>query len=236
MHEVKSLKPEPEVSDAEVAARLSSPWKRFKTHAALHFADHQFLRVLFQNKHLAGPQMWRTNQPSPAQLRRWAGKGVKTVINLRGVSQASFHILERDACERYGIRLVTFRVNSRDAPYPEIPRMAKTLFDEIEYPALMHCKSGADRAGLMAVFYRHFALGEPIAQAKEQLSAKYLHVRAGKPGILDAYFEHYLEDGEADGLSLIEWAETRFDWERFRSGFKPDPLGDFIVDAVLRRE
>ena len=38
---------------------------------------------------------------------------------------------------------------------------ARELFRTIEYPVLIHCKSGADRAGMMAVLYRHFHLGEP---------------------------------------------------------------------------
>ena len=31
---------------------------------------------------------------------------------------------------------------------------------------LMHCKSGADRAGLMSVLYRHLHEGVPIEEAK----------------------------------------------------------------------
>ena len=27
------------------------------------------------------------------------------------------------------------------------------MFETIEYPAVMHCKSGADRAGIMAALY-----------------------------------------------------------------------------------
>ncbi|MCG8443069.1 MAG: protein tyrosine phosphatase [Caulobacterales bacterium] len=236
MHEVASLLPEPEVSDADVAARLGTPWRRFTAHAALHFGDHQFLRVLFQNAHQAGPDMWRTNQPSPKQLERWARRGVRTIVNLRGVSEASFHVLERDACRRLGLELITFRVNSRDAPLAPIPRMAKELFARISYPALMHCKSGADRAGLMSVYYRHFHLGEPVAEAARQLSARYLHLRIGKPGILDAYFEHYLATGGAAGVDLITWSETMFDWHAFKASFEPSRLGDFVVDRVLRRE
>ncbi len=234
MHTIISPWPQPDVTDADVAAALDTPAKRFRQHLALHFSDHQFLRVLFQNKHMAGPDMWRTNQPSPRQLERWADMGVKTIINLRGVSPASFHILEREACARLGLHLVTFRVNSRDAPLPVMPRMARDLFAAIEYPALMHCKSGADRAGMMSVFYRHLHLGEPMEKAKEQLSAKYLHVRGGKTGILDAYCEFYLATHE--GRDFITWSETAFDWDSFTKAYKSGGFSDFLVDKVLRRE
>lgn len=236
MHQVLSLLPEPEVTDAAVAARLATPADRAREMRRLLWGDHHILRLRFQNAHQIGPDMWRSNQPGPQQLEDWAARGIKTVLNLRGVSPASFHILERDACRRLGLDLVTFRVNSRDAPLPEIPRLARDLFERIRYPALMHCKSGADRAGLMAVFYRHFRGGDPIERAARQLSGRYLHVRAGKTGVLDAYFEHYLETGGRDGVPLIEWAETRFDWDAFKAGFKPSPLGSFLVDKILRRE
>ena len=39
-------------------------------------------------------------------------------------------------------------------------------------------------AGMMAVLYRHFHLGEPISVAIEQLSKKYLHHREGLTGVL----------------------------------------------------
>lgn len=236
MHRVLSYSPEPELGEDEVAARLATPWRRFKTHAAFLFLDHHLLRLGFQNAHLAGPDMWRSNQPSPRQLEIWAQKGVKTVVNLRGVSGASFHVLERDACRRLGLELVTCRVNSRDVPWPPVPRQIKAMFDTIRYPALMHCKSGADRAGLMGVFFRHFREGLPIAAAREQLGLKYLHIRAGKTGILDAYFEAYLAQGEPKGLSIIDWSETRFDPVAFKAGYRSTALGRFLVDRVLGRE
>ncbi len=40
-------------------------------------------------------------------------------------------------------------------------RDARALFDRIEYPALFHCKSGADRVGLMAALYLFFKEASP---------------------------------------------------------------------------
>ena len=70
---------------------------------------------------------------------------------------------------------------------------AKDLFESIEYPALMHCKSGADRAGLMSVLYKLLREKVPFEQAVEQLSLKYLHVKHGKTGMLDAFFQAYAD-------------------------------------------
>ncbi len=236
MHEVRCIFPEPDVTDADVEARLATPWKRFGATAGLYWRDHQILRAGFQNAHQISDEMWRSNQPSPAQLETWAQKGIKTVINLRGVSPKGFHVLERDACARLGMNLMTFRVNSRDAPMPQIPRMARQMFDDIAYPALMHCKSGADRVGLMATYYKALRLGEPVSTAKEQLSGKYLHISSGKTGILDAYFDHYIETGEAKGVDLVTWSETIYDRDTFKASFKPGALGNVLVEVILRRE
>lgn len=236
MHRVLSQGPEPDVSDDEVRARLAAPRDRAREYRKLLFADHHFLRLIYQNEHLVGPGLWRSNQPGPGQLERWAERGIKTVINTRGVSRASFHVLERDACERHGMELVTLRMFSRDVPQGPTPRIVKTMFEEIAYPALMHCKSGADRAGLMAVLYRHFRMGEPISVARAQLSLKYLHVRAGKTGILDAYCDAYVEQGEKRGVDLITWSETMFDPTGFKAAYRAGALGDFLVEKVLHRE
>ena len=150
---------------------LSSPADRLKARWDYIWKDHAFLRVAFSNAHWLGPDLVRTNQPSPRQLAGWKAKGIKTVINLRGARDEAYYWLEKDACERLGLTLIDAPLDSRDVPGPDRVHRAKALFQTIEYPVLIHCKSGADRAGLMAVFYRHFHLGEPISEAMPWVSA-----------------------------------------------------------------
>ena len=236
MHRVMSYRPEPQVSDEDVRARLATPQDRRRAYRDLLFGDHHLLRLMFQNAHDIGGGMWRSNQPGPGQLERWAERGIKTVINLRGVSDAGFHLLQRDACERLGMELITLRMFSRDVPEGPTPRIVKEMFDAIAYPALMHCKSGSDRAGLMAVLYRHFRMGESFSVAKEQLGWKYLHAPIGKTGILDAYVDAYIEQGEKKGIDYLTWSETMFDPKGFKEAYRSGALGDFLVDSVLHRE
>ena len=61
---------------------------------------------------------------------------------------------------------------------------------------MMHCKSGADRAGVMSVLYMHFRKGLPISEAIRQLDLKFGHVRAGLTGVLDYCFEKYIAEVE----------------------------------------
>jgi protein tyrosine/serine phosphatase len=199
--------------------------------------DHAYLRLGFQNAHWISPELVRANQPWPFQLRRWKEAGIKTIINLRGGFDGSFYALERDACERLGLAMVDFTVTSREVPSRTRVLGAKEMFETIAYPAMMHCKSGADRAGIMSVLYCHFRLGQPIRQAVEQLSLKYLHMKAGKTGVLDYVFERYLTEAEPKGISFIDWVESdAYDPAGIKADFRAQWWGTLMTERLLRRE
>jgi protein tyrosine/serine phosphatase len=216
---------------------LSTPAGRRRARNELIWGDHGFLRLRFRNLHRISDEMYRANQPSPEHIARYAKElGLKTIINLRGTSPKGYYLLEREACERSGIKLVDFQMFSRDAPSRENVLAAKEMFDQIAYPALMHCKSGADRAGVTAVLYKHFREGEPIEKAVEQLSRKYLHIREGKTGVLDFFFETYLKEGAPKGLSFIDWVKTDYDRAELKARFLKSWKSKMNLDQLLRRE
>ena len=217
---------------------LTTAWGRFRTYVDYNLNDHAFLRLGFQNAHWLGDKLARTNQLWPFQLRRWRERhGIRTVINLRGGFDASFYALEKDACAQLGLALENFTVRSRAVPSRDQILAAKAMFETIEYPALMHCKSGADRASLMSTLYAHFQLGQPIRQALEQMSFKYLHMKSSKTGVLDRLFETYLEEGEPKGLTFEAWVRSpAFDPDAIAAAFKPNWWGHALTDWLLRRE
>lgn len=210
---------------------------RRRARRELVWGDHGFLRYRFRNLHRISDEMYRANQPSPEHIARYAKElGLKTIINLRGTSAKGYYLLEKEACARHGISLVDFQMFSREIPSPEAVLEAKRLFDSIAYPALMHCKSGADRAGIMAVLYMHFRKGLPIREAIEQLSFKYLHIRHGKTGVLDFYFATYLAEGEPKDLSFTEWVTQGYDRAALKAHFLKSRKWKLNVDQLLRRE
>ena len=216
---------------------LVTPRGRFATYLDYLWKDHAYLRLRFSNAHWVSDELLRTNQPWPFQLAKWKAAGIKTIVNLRGGFDASFHALEKDACEKLGLTLVDFTITSREVPSRARVHGAKALFETLEYPALMHCKSGADRAGIMSVFYLHFRKGVPIRQALEQLSLKYLHVKAGKTGVLDYTFERYLTEGETKGQSFLEWVDSpAYDEAAIKADFRSNMWGRLLTDGLLRRE
>lgn len=216
---------------------LSTPEGRKRARRDYMWNDHAFLRLRFQNAHWISDELVRTNQPSPEQLAGWKARGIKTIINLRGGFDGSFYVLEKEACEQLGLKLVDFTITSREVPSRARVLGARDLFQSIEYPALMHCKSGADRAGIMSVFYMHFRKGKPIAEALDQLHLRYLHMKAGKTGVLDYVFERYLAEGEPAGLSFVEWVESpAYQPDAMKADFRSQWWGNFFTERLLKRE
>ncbi|MGD9981438.1 MAG: tyrosine-protein phosphatase, partial [Hyphomonadaceae bacterium] len=179
----------------------------------------------------------RSNQPSPAQIATYAERfGIKTVLNARGKADTGYYLLEKEACERHGIALIDLRLRSREPPSKEHIHRAKQIFETIQYPALMHCKSGADRAGVAAVLYKHFKMGLPIEQAVEQLSLRYLHVKQGKTGMIDFFFATYLEETKESGKPFLQWVDEDYDPDRVKAAFMGEWWANILVDKILRRE
>lgn len=219
------------------AADLSSKPGRNRAERELILGDHGFLRESFQNLYAISDEMWRSNQPNPRQIEDHVRlRGIKTILNLRGPSTRGYYLLEKEACEAHGVELVDFQVFSRDTPTVEKVLESKALFDRIEYPALMHCKSGADRAGLMSVLYAIFRMQQPVSQATQQLSKKYLHLREGKTGLLDAFFDAYLEAEQATGIAFEAWLQSDYDRVKIKQDFLDSGRAKWRLDALLRRE
>jgi protein tyrosine/serine phosphatase len=205
-------------------------------HFDMLFVDHGIFRLAYLNLHRVGETAWRSAQPAPLQIARFKRMGIKTIINLRGERVCGSFTLETMACKRQGLRLETFRVRSRAAPTVAEVLGARDLFERIEYPIVMHCKSGADRVGLMSVLYLHFREGLPIAEAKSGLSLKYGHFRQADTGILDYFFERYLEDTKQQPKDFAEWVATDYDPAELSRTFNASGWANRLVNSVLRRE
>ena len=112
--------------------------------------DHAVFRVLWDNWAEVVPgKLYRSNHPTPARLAAAARRyHLKTLINLRGHRQCGSDALSREAAWRLGLAHIDMAFESRGAPHRDRVLRFARIYADLQAPALMHCKSGADRAGL----------------------------------------------------------------------------------------
>jgi protein tyrosine/serine phosphatase len=218
--------------DRPVDGRLG----RARAWANMLLVDHGVFRLFYLNKHRVSDRLWRSAQPAPHQIARLKAEGVRTIVNLRGGREHGSWQLQKEACERLGLRMTEFVVRSRGAPDRAAILRAKAFFEGLEYPVVLHCKSGADRAGFVAALFLIVHEGRPVTEALRQLSLRYGHFRFAKTGILDAFFERYRIEGETRGMTFLEWVENVYDPEALERDFRPSFWSDLVVDRLMRRE
>lgn len=225
----------------ESATNASPGWlnSRFAPalcYAEMLFVDYGIARIAYNNRHRISKDVWRSAQPAPHHVSWLARRGVKTIINLRGEQSFGTRWLEQQACARHGIALVDLALKSRAPPTAAHLRAMRDMLRNVEYPILVHCKSGADRAGIMSVIVRHEHDGVPIEEARKQLSLRYGHIRSADTGVLDAVFQRYLDDRAKTGIEFWDWVETVYDPDQIRRSFKARGWANRLVDGLLHRE
>jgi protein tyrosine/serine phosphatase len=199
--------------------------------------DHGMARLFWTNWGTVVPgRLYRCSHPNPWRLasvtRRY---GLKSLINLRGATQSGSYALSREAAQNLGLEFHDLSLESRGAPHKDRIARLFDIYRTMPKPALIHCKSGADRAGLAAGLFVLFE-GGTAADALRQLSFRYGHIRQSKTGILDAFFLRYQREGEARGKTFLDWLRDDYDEAELKRDFHANGLASFINDWVLAHE
>ena len=198
--------------------------------------DHAVFRSVWTNFATVVPgKLYRSNHPTPGQLAAMTRRlGLRTLINLRGPRRCGSDALSREAAGRLELAHIDMAFESRGAPHRERILRFAAMYPALTFPALMHCKSGADRAGMasgLAVLFE----GGTAADALAQLSWRFGHWSSARTGILDAFFLHYAAVAEGR-MPFLDWVATEYDEAALRRNFVAGGLASFITDRVLRRE
>ncbi len=198
--------------------------------------DHAVFRGIWTNMAEVVPgKLWRSNHPTPRHLAVVARRlGLRTLINLRGQRPCGSDALSRDAAQRLGLTHIDMPFESRGAPHRERILRFHDIYVTLQAPALMHCKSGADRAGLAAGLAVLFEGGRAV-DALAQLSLRFGHWSRSRTGILDAFFIRYATDAEGR-LPFLDWVQSEYDEVALKRNFVAATVSSFITDQLLRRE
>jgi len=198
--------------------------------------DHAVFRLVWTNFAAVAPgRLYRSTPPPPQHLAAFARRyHLKTLINLRGQTGNGSDALTREAAARLNLDFIDAPLESRGAPQRDRILRLHDIFQTMRVPALMHCKSGADRAGLAAGLFVLFE-GGTARQALQQLSLRFGHIRQARTGILDAFFHRYARDAEGR-KPFLDWVREDYDEAALRRDFHANGLASFINDWVLVHE
>ncbi len=221
------------------ARDLAQPGARRAAWLNSLFVDHALLRLGWRNWGVVqSGRLYRSNHPTPWQMEQAVRRhGIRTVINLRGHREAcGSDALGRQAAAALGLQHIDAPLESRGAPHKDRILRLADIFARMQEPALIHCKSGADRTGLAAGIWL-LAQGGEVEAALGQLSLRFGHVAAARTGILDAFFRRYAAFVKAEGAKpFLDWVREDYDEDVLRAEFTSTPWADRLVDGVLRRE
>ncbi len=200
------------------------------------FIDHAIFRLVWTNFAAVEPGvLYRSNHPTPGNLAAFTRKfGLKSLINLRGQAKNGSDALSRDTAQRLGLDFYDMAFESRGVPHKDRILRYADIIAHMRAPALIHCKSGADRAGLAAGLFV-LIRGGTVQEALRQLSLRFGHIKQAKTGILDEFFRLYQRTGEGK-KPFLDWVREDYDENALRAAFKAGKVAEFINAAVLRRE
>ncbi len=221
--------------DTIFRGELSTPSGRLLAWVDSLLIDHGLFRLFWTNAAVVVPgRLYRCNHPTPARLARYTRRwGLRSVINLRGGAANGSEALVHEMADRLGLCCIDVPVSSRRARKANLLALCEA-FARMPEPALMYCKSGADRTGFAAGIFL-LLNGASTKEALAQLSWRFGHFRGSQTGILDTLFLRYA--AEAEGRKpFAEWLRDDFDETALAQDFVPKKLISLIGDYLLARE
>ena len=190
---------------------LSTPENRRRAHIYNMWFDHAVLRKVWTNFFPVAPGVYRSNQPTHERFVKLKAMGIRTILNLRGAAGAAHYLVEEESCRELGLTLVNCTLHARYAAPAKDVLAVIQAFREIEKPFVMHCKSGADRAGFASAIYLIEIEGKSVAEARKMLGLKYLHLKWSRTGVLDYILDLYEARTKKSPISFENWIRTEYD-------------------------
>ena len=121
--------------------------------------------------------LYRSAQLSKTETR-WAVReyAIKSVLNLRGAHKGqAWYDNEIEAAGELGLAHFDYPLSSKRFVSSQQVEEILDIVRKAPKPLLIHCKSGADRSGLVAALYRFSETGVSAADADRELSLVYGH-------------------------------------------------------------
>jgi protein tyrosine/serine phosphatase len=140
-------------------------------------------------------EVYRCGQPTAAGLAELIRRyGIRTVVNLRGDNpEAEWYWEEKRTAERLGASFVDVGLYGNIPPEAEQLGLLVDTLDHAAVPMLVHCYSGADRAGTASALALLLRTDTDLPEARQQLAWWLGHNPFGNAGCHDLVFDRYAE-------------------------------------------
>ncbi|SEW25891.1 Tyrosine phosphatase family protein [Cognatiyoonia koreensis] len=207
-----SPKPQTDIADrkASYGRDITDPTERRRSRWYVLFSDHGILRTFWTNFGQVAEGVYRSNHPGHTRLETYKKNGIKAVLNLRGKGKRAPYLFEEESCAALGLDLISIPLHARQPAKRDHILNLFSAFDTIQRPFVMHCKSGADRAGLASALYL-LDQGAPVSEARKELSLRYFHLRFTKTGVQDHMLDLF-EQRQAEGqIGIRDWIANEYD-------------------------
>jgi hypothetical protein len=201
----------------------------------MHLVDHGAIRAVYNNFYDLGGGMYRSSQPSPAQIRKYQQKfGLKSIINLRGAHGYGSYALERRPARSSAWRSTTSSCtrarrprSRRCTPWTSSSRPSNTPRCCTASPAptgpawARRCTASCTWATGSRTPWPSSTGVRPLQERQDR-----------RAGLL---LRHLRGPQRQSPIGFLEWVDTEYNrlelHARFREGW-----ASLIVDKVLHRE
>ncbi len=140
-------------------------------------------------------KLFRSGQPGEGQLEDWIREyGLRSILDFRH----SVPEYERELAREYGVQLFHIPFSARTGLSEERWREIREILTRQEnLPLLYHCRSGADRTGLVTARYRVEVQGRPLEETLWEMIFHY-HLPLQYPQLQEQLRERYGDDDSAE--------------------------------------
>jgi hypothetical protein len=138
-----------------------------------------------------------------------------------------------EACRHLQLDLHKVAIRARQAPRKQDLLDLIDLLASLSWPALIHCKSGADRTGFVTAVYLLTVEHRPVEDALKQLSLRFGHLRYSRAGVLRFIVESYARAGSSRP-DFRTWVEHHYDPEQASLHFRLPAFATAFTARLLR--
>lgn len=155
----------------------------FGCYVHFYFFDHGWIRAIYDNYFVIDEKLHRSSHPSYSTLKKAASLGVTQVISLRHPGKISYQLLEEIWTDRLGLKFVSYSMSASDISDPSTYLNILDQINNNRGKTLIHCKSGADRSGLVSALYLLNQSMPQIQKSLQMLNWKFGHFGLGEKAI-----------------------------------------------------